>query len=289
MCRLFGLSAGSEPVRATFWLLQAPDSLQAQSHREPDGTGLGYFDPQGHPVVEKQPQAAFTDQAFAREAKTASSTTFVGHIRFASTGGLELRNTHPFEQAGRLFAHNGVVEDLPALERHLGPEGMAPVQGDTDSERLFALVTQEIDRHGGDARAGIAAAVHWVAEHLRLLSLNFVLIRPEELWALRYPDVHELHVLERDPADRGALEQTSSHGTRISSEPAAERRTVVIASEPMDQDPGWRELRSGELLHVSPSLEVSSEIVVPGPPAKPLSLTELGEQAKRSQSETSAK
>lgn len=44
MCRLFGMSAGPEPVRATFWLLQAPDSLQQQSRREPDGAGIGTFD-----------------------------------------------------------------------------------------------------------------------------------------------------------------------------------------------------------------------------------------------------
>ena len=45
MCRLFGMSAGTEPVKATFWLLEAPDSLAQQSRREPDGTGVGYFDP----------------------------------------------------------------------------------------------------------------------------------------------------------------------------------------------------------------------------------------------------
>src|SRR5437764_4251855 len=98
MCRLFGLSAGREPVTATFWLLDAPDSLRAQSHREPDGTGLGYFTPVGQPRVEKQPLAAFRDRAFARAARTAHATTFVSHIRFASTGALELQNTHPFEQ-----------------------------------------------------------------------------------------------------------------------------------------------------------------------------------------------
>ena len=47
MCRLFGMSAGSEPARATFWLLDAPDSLVQQSHREPDGTGIGWFDAGG--------------------------------------------------------------------------------------------------------------------------------------------------------------------------------------------------------------------------------------------------
>ena len=88
MCRLFGLCAGSEPVTATFWLLEAPDSLRAQSHREPDGTGLGYFDASGRPIVEKQPLAAYEDRAFAREARTTHSTAFVSHVRFASTGAL---------------------------------------------------------------------------------------------------------------------------------------------------------------------------------------------------------
>ncbi len=77
MCRLFGLSAGAEPVTATFWLLEAPDSLRAQSHREPDGTGLGYFDHQGRPHLDKQPLAAFRDRAFAREARTVASPTVV--------------------------------------------------------------------------------------------------------------------------------------------------------------------------------------------------------------------
>ena len=53
MCRLFGMSAGPVPINATFWLLEAPDSLSRQSHREPDGTGLGCFDQNGAPEVFK--------------------------------------------------------------------------------------------------------------------------------------------------------------------------------------------------------------------------------------------
>jgi hypothetical protein len=37
------MSGGTRRVRATFWLLDAPDSLSIQSYREPDGTGL--FEP----------------------------------------------------------------------------------------------------------------------------------------------------------------------------------------------------------------------------------------------------
>jgi glutamine amidotransferase len=47
MCRLFGLHAGTHARTATFWLVDAPDSLSAQSRRNPDGTGLGVFDAKG--------------------------------------------------------------------------------------------------------------------------------------------------------------------------------------------------------------------------------------------------
>src|SRR5438270_439861 len=75
MCRLFGMSGGPGPVRATFWLLEAPDSLAQQSRREPDGTGLGYFEADGTAVVRKQPLAAYEDREFAREAKEVRSRT----------------------------------------------------------------------------------------------------------------------------------------------------------------------------------------------------------------------
>src|SRR5690242_2987002 len=132
MCRLFGMTGGGRRVRATFWLLEAPDSLSRQSRREPDGTGLGWFDADERPHVAKQPLAADRDPAFAREAKEIESTTFVAHIRYATTGAVDPRNTHPSEQRGRLFAHNGVVQDLERLERELGDD-RALVEGDTDS------------------------------------------------------------------------------------------------------------------------------------------------------------
>src|SRR2546423_15457204 len=99
MCRLFGMSGGRERVRATFWLLEAPDSLAQQSRREPDGTGLGTFDERGQPQISKQPLAAYEDQQFAMEAREVSSRTFVAHVRYASTGGASPPHTHPVEHA----------------------------------------------------------------------------------------------------------------------------------------------------------------------------------------------
>jgi predicted glutamine amidotransferase len=120
MCRLFGLTSGTVPVRATFWLLDAPDSLEAQSHRNADGSGIGFFDSGGAPVLDKQPEPAFRDKEFVREARQAESATFVAHVRWASTGGRTVQNTHPFTMHGRIMAHNGGFGELPRLEEQLG-------------------------------------------------------------------------------------------------------------------------------------------------------------------------
>jgi predicted glutamine amidotransferase len=285
MCRLFAMSGGRERVQATFWLLEAPDSLARQSRREPDGTGLGSYDQDGRPVVSKQPLAAYEDEAFARAARSIHSRTFVAHVRYASTGSLAPQNTHPFEQRGRLFAHNGVIEDLGALERELG-DAMSLVGGDTDSERFFALITREIER-AGDVGEGITVAARWVAANLPLFAINIVLIDAADLWALRYPDTHDLLVLERAAGGAGGnrhLEHASARASiRVRSGDLASRPAVVLATERMDEDAGWRAMESGELLHVDADLRVTRRRVLDSPPAHPLTLADLGERAAASQ------
>ena len=209
MCRLLGLTAGSEPVHATFWLLDAPDSLEVQSRRNVDGSGIGFFDPSGAPVLDKQPEAAFQDEEFIREAKQADSAVFVAHVRWATAGGRTVQNTHPFTMQGRIMAHNGGFGERRRVEEQLG-RYRELVLGDTDSERYFALITQQIDAHGGDVGAGIAAAARWIGAHLPVSSLNTVVAAPGELWALRYPAQHALHIIERPAGD----ERPRGHGRR---------------------------------------------------------------------------
>ena len=202
-------------MRAAFWLLKAPDSLADQSHRNPDGAGIGTFELDGTPEVDKSPIAAYKDGTFLREAKTEESRTFVAHVRFASAGGVELKNTHPFEQHGRLMAHNGVVENLPRLEEQLG-EYASLVAGDTDSERLFALITKETEANDGDVGSGITTAMRWVAANLPVYALNMVLTTETDLWAFRYPETNGLFVLEWAPVGshgRHRLEVAGSAGS----------------------------------------------------------------------------
>jgi glutamine amidotransferase len=51
----------------------------------------------------------------------------------------------------------------------------------------------------------------------------------------------------------------------------------------MDEDPGWRALESGELLHVDGELNVSVTTAIKGPPAHQLALQELDARAAASQ------
>lgn len=269
MCRLFGLSASPHRVRASFWLLEAPDALVRQSKKHPDGTGIGYFEADGQVVIDKEPLAAYDDPAFTREAKHVQSTTFVSHIRHATTGELTVENTHPFTADGFIFAHNGVIHGLADLERHLG-DGMKLVHGDTDSERYFALIVTEIRKHDGDVAAGVAAATGWIADNLPLYSINFVLTRANDLWAFRYPETHRLFVFERSAGGHhgGRELHHVSSSLRVHVPELTDYRSVVVASEPLDDSEGWRLLEPGDLLHVGPDLEVGSLVVVDHPPAQ---------------------
>ena len=101
----------------------------------------------------EQPLAAWDDAEFAREAKIAYSRTFVAHVRYASTGAHTVANTHPFTQDGRLFAHNGTFGGLDRIDARLAELGAADlVGGQTDSERMFALITAHA--RGGDGAPG---------------------------------------------------------------------------------------------------------------------------------------
>lgn len=286
MCRLFGLHAGPEPVRATFWLLDAPDSLADQSRREPDGAGIGTFDADGTAHVAKQPLAAWEDHAFAREARDLKSTTFLAHVRYASTGAHTMVNTHPFKQDGRLFAHNGAFGGLSRLDRRLTELGVADlVLGETDSERLFALITAESRRAGGDVGEGITRAVTWIAKELPVYCLNLIVTTATDLWAVRYPATHELHILERLSTDTAAAGPLEARSARINarSQDLARSPHVLIATEPMDQNPGWRPLEAGELVHVGADLVVTLSFPFPESPAHALGLTDLDPTATKSQ------
>lgn len=282
------MSGGTREVQATFWLLDAPLSLMLQSENQPDGVGLGTFRSDGSASVYRKPVAANRSETFIAGAHDVRSRTFLSHIRHATVADPNVENTHPFEQHGRLLAHNGIVGDLPELRRRLGGH-VELIHGETDSEHYFTLITKRIEEHDGDVGAGITAAVRELASDIALYSLNMILTTPDDVWALRYPETNELWILERSIGglDSGiGFEERSATGImRVMSRELAILPATVIASERMDTNPDWRLLESGELIHVDSELRVTSTIAVPHPPAHMIDLSTMTTREKIAQGE----
>jgi len=280
MCRLFGLHAGTSVVTATFWLLDAPDNLSEQSRRNPDGSGLGVFDAQGRPQVHKQPIAAWEDIEFATEAHDLTGTTFIAHVRYATTGSHDVVNTHPFLQDGRIFAHNGVLEGLDVLDERLRDVGTADlVLGQTDSERVFALITASIRARGGDVTAGLVDAMRWLADNVPIYAVNILLSTATDLWAMRYPESHELYLSDRRRISSDHRFHLRTSRIRADSQHLGEQPSVVFATERMDDAARWQLIEPGELVHVDAALQIHRDLMLPDPPRHQLRSEDLNPAA----------
>jgi hypothetical protein len=101
------------------------------------------------------------------------------------------------------------------------------------------------------------------------------------------PGYPPLHVLARPAGGTHGhrhLEHASASGTvRVRSRDLAEAPAVVVASEPMDEDPNWRLLAAGDLPHVATGQHLTSRTVFERPPAHLLTLADLHPQAAASQ------
>ena len=129
-----------------------------------------------------------------------------------------------------------------------------------------------------------------MASELPLFSINFVFTTTTELWALRYPESHDLLVLERaagGPRGDRHFDAGVAGGTmRIRSPGLIDNPAVVVASERMDEDPGWYPLGSGELLHVDADLRVTRDVILDRPPRYQLRRSDLDPLVASSQSAT---
>jgi glutamine amidotransferase len=101
------------------------------------------------------------------------------------------------------------------------------------------------------------------------------------MWALRYPETHELYMLDRRSCSTDFEMQTDRIHAR--SRHLDQLASVVFASEPMDDDEKWRLLEPGVLVHVDASLSITQRELLPHPPKHQLALSDLSSKAAASQ------
>jgi len=114
-----------------------------------------------------------------------------------------------------------------------------------------------------------------------IFAVNILLSTATDMWALRYPETHELYLLDRRDVDDRRL-RMRSHRISAHSDELSSDASVLFASEPMDDD-DWQLLAPGELVHVDSDLRISRRIAFPDPPKHQLRHDDLTAKAAASQ------
>lgn len=166
----------------------------------------------------------------------------VAHLRMASVGVIDVKNTHPFLDGPVGLAHNGSIAPVARLRELLDPLAATRVQGSTDSEVYLALVSARIR-----AGASLPEAAWDVVTRLRSgfpgTSRNAVLIDHSHLvvvhsWAgAKVPD-EEFHgrLLPGDAMPPGHDAAYYRMGRR-----RAPDGTLMFASSGLEHD-AWQEV-----------------------------------------------
>ncbi|MGE0672097.1 class II glutamine amidotransferase [Methylibium sp. Pch-M] len=241
MCQLLGMN-GNTPTDIVFSFTGF--ATRAVEHK--DGFGIAFFEGPG--------VRCFVDHHSANDSPVAEmvrrypirSRHVISHIRKATQGGVALQNTHPFvrELWGRywVFAHNGDLKDFhPKLHAAFHPVG------DTDSERAFCWLLQELAKNHASV-----PSVRDLTETLRELappvarhgSFNFLLSNGDALWA---HGATRLHWLVRQHPFRHARLQDQDLTVNFAEHTTPNDRVAVIVTEPLTADEDWQAFAPGEL------------------------------------------
>lgn len=232
MCELFGIS--SDHAVAASRELNTFRLRGGQDADNPDGWGIAWRE-NGTFHLSKEPIPAHQSTLFAQLCETTRSSLIIAHVRKANSPPIRtMSNTHPFQRmcCGKewVFAHNGMVPDIVEIELSSVNQVCHPMGG-TDSEYAFCYLLGRIAQHfhslpSTDTTAwfeNLAAASGLVAS---LGKFNFLMSDGEHLIAYGHD---QLHYLERH--NSGRLNGNS----------------VLIATEPLDEDEEWVTFKPGEL------------------------------------------
>ena len=141
MCELLGISAKT-PTDVREYL----KSFYNHSVHHPHGWGL-MREKDGKTEIIKEPVCASGSRILSGIIqKTEPQTNLLAHIRLATVGSVKYNNCHPytgFDRSGRHWTliHNGTIYSGTKLSKYLSIQ-----DGDTDSERIFLYLLDEIDK-----------------------------------------------------------------------------------------------------------------------------------------------
>lgn len=231
MCELFGIN-GTVKLRCNELL----EEFYSHAEEHPDGWGLATFC--GNAVsLEKEPISA-RESVYLKHRLTddIEEATLLAHIRKASVGDLQYKNSHPFamrDASGRLWTliHNGTIFESEELDAYKGQQ-----KGATDSERILCCLIARMNLAMKEKRNDLLPEERFLVieemtgEITPKNKVNFLIYDGELFY---------VHMNHKDSLHRCRKE-----------------RTLVVSTRPLDQD-GWEVVpmntvlgyRDGELVY----------------------------------------
>lgn len=262
MCRFIAYTG--EPIVIEDLLFRPKNSLILQSYKarereEPlngDGFGLGWYNHEVDPTaaVFRSVTPAWSNMNLQELARRTRSGCFFGHVRAATHGTPVLEvNCHPFSYGRLLWMHNGHLGGFPVLKRKLinllSDQAYQSIQGSTDSEHLFALFLDALQRPQGqvspeELKVGLFRMLETV-DRLRVENgvtessyLNICVTNGEEVIAMRYVSDNE-----REPHSlyhsRDGKHQSANGGVQVIERVLSDRGVIVSSERLTDRREDW--------------------------------------------------
>jgi glutamine amidotransferase len=204
----------------------APRDMRGGGTINADGFGIGWYPPGGgDPVRYRRAGPLWSDTTLPGLAASTAAGAALAAVRSATTGMPVVETAAaPFGEDGWLFSHNGVVAGWPAsvagLAARLPVTDLLTLPAPTDAALLWALVRARL-RAGDPPGTALAGTVADVAAAAPGSRLNLLLTDGSTVAATTYG--HALSV-------------------------RADGRSVLISSEPLDDDSGWAPVPDRSLL-----------------------------------------
>ncbi|MEU2286233.1 ergothioneine biosynthesis protein EgtC [Streptomyces sp. NPDC013178] len=235
-----------EPPHALYRQSWAP-RRQRYGTVNADGFGVGWY-AEGDPVPARYRRAGpiWADLSFADLARVVRTRALLAAVRDATLAGADAEAAAaPFAAGPWLFSHNGAVRGWPgsleSLTRTLPAAELLSMEARNDSAFVWALVLARL--RAGDAEGqALADSVQEVAAAAPGSRLNLLLTNGDTITATAWGDT--LWYL-------------------------TEPGRTVVASEPYDDDPQWREVPDRTLLAATRTEVLLTPLKDPGTDTPP--------------------
>lgn len=252
--------------RPKYSLIQ--QSIHAREREEPlngDGFGVAWWgSATSKPGLFRSISPAWSNENLQSLARVTYSTRVMAHVRAASEGlSVYEGNCHPFVCGDLALMHNGDVAGFRGQRRRLLAElsdrAYAVIQGYTDSEFLFALFLDALwARPAGEARI----------ESMQL-ALSSAIVRAVELTDTPDGPRSYFNVVVSDGVNAVACRATTDKPERAESlhvhtggiyrvvagvcrmvAPTDGKGAVIVSSEELSDDAGWRKVEPNHVLSI---------------------------------------